>query len=132
MSTKPKTPPTGGSTGGNAAPNEPREYRVNVELDGKIDAYIKENPKYWEYLQSTPKDRLQRMLVLKEVQALDRQQRIKESLMKEIEKKPELKQAYEVLLKNVPEDLRDGVMVRIAQQARRAVNRGQRQTAVAA
>jgi len=123
MSTKPKNPPPGGSTSANAAP---AEHRTNPEVDAKIDAYIKENPKYWEYLQSTPKDRLQRMLVLKEVQVLDRQQRIKDSLMKEIERKPELKQAYDLLLKNVPEDLRDGVMVRMAQQARRAVVRGPR------
>ncbi len=123
MSTKVKNPTPVGSTGANAAPTE---HRTNPEVDAKIDAYIKENPKYWEYLQSTPKDRLQRMLVLKEVQILDRQQRIKESLMKEIEKKPELKQAYDLLLKNVPEDLRDGVMIRMAQQARRAVARGPR------
>jgi hypothetical protein len=123
MSTKVKNPTPVGSTGPNAAPTE---HRTNPEVDAKIDAYIKENPKYWEYLQTTPKDRLQRMLVLKEVQVLDRQQRIKDSLMKEIEKKPDLKQAYDLLLKNVPEDLRDGVMVRMAQQARRAVARGQR------
>ena len=47
MSTKTRALPTGGNTGANAASTETREYRTNPEVDSKIDAYIKENPKYW-------------------------------------------------------------------------------------
>ena len=118
MNTQQKSLPTGDSMRGSAAPSE---HRTNPQVDAKIDAYVKENPKYWEYLEATPKDRLQRMLVLKEVQVFERQERIKQSLMKEIETKPELRQAYETLLKNVPDDLRDDLMVRMAQQAKRAL-----------
>jgi hypothetical protein len=127
MSTKTKTPPVGGSNGGSAANSTPREYRSNPEVDAKIDAYIKENPKDWAYIQAMPRDRLERSLVLEEVKKLDRQQRIRDGIMKEIERNPELKQAYETLLKGVPENLRDSVMTQVATQARRAISRSQRQ-----
>jgi hypothetical protein len=127
MSTKTKAPPTGGNTGADAASTEPREYRSNPEIDAKIDAYIKENPKYWAYIQALPRERLERSLVLTEVQKLDRQQRIRDGIMKEIGRNPELKQAYETLLKGVPENLRDTVMAQVASQAKRVISRSQRQ-----
>jgi hypothetical protein len=65
MSTKTKTPPNG------ATPPE-STYRSNPEVEAKIDAYIKENPKYWNYLQQMPRDRLERTVVLNEVRQLDR------------------------------------------------------------
>ena len=123
MSTKTKTPPNGA-----AASPEPTVYRTNPEVEGKIDAYIKENPKHWAYLQQMPRDRLERTVVLSEVRQLDRQQRIRDGLMKEINNNPEMKQAYETLLKNVPEDMRDLVMTQMAGQAKRALARSQRQT----
>jgi len=127
MSTKTRALPTGGNTGANAASTETREYRTNPEVDSKIDAYIKENPKYWAYIQTLPRERLERSLVLTEVQKLDRQQRIRDGVMKEIDRNPELKQAYETLLKGVPENLRDTVMAQVASQARRVISRSQRQ-----
>ena len=124
-----KSPPNGGSTGVNAAGNEPREYRSDPEIDAKIDSYIKENPKYWAYVQALPRERLERSIVLTEVQKLDRQQRIRDGIMKEIGRNPDLKQAYETLLKGVPENLRDTVMAQVASQAKRVINRTQRQVA---
>ena len=53
------------------APN----YRANPEIDARIDAYIKENPKHWSYIQGMPRERLERAVVLSEVRALERQQR---------------------------------------------------------
>lgn len=122
-----KAPPTGGNPGASGANSEPREYRSNPEIDSKIDAYIKENPKYWAYVQALPRERLERSLVLVEVQKLDRQQRIRDGIMKEIDRNPDLKQAYETLLKNVPENLRDTVMAQVATQARRAISRSRNQ-----
>jgi len=121
--TKLKTPPNGAAS----ASAEPTTYRTNPEVEGKIDAYIKENPKHWAYLQGMPRDRLERTVVLNEVRQLDRIQRIRDGLMKEINKNPELKQAYETLLKNVPENMRDLVMTQMASQAKRAIARSQRQ-----
>ena len=41
--TKPSAP---SSASGNAAPGEQPTFRTNPEVDAKIDAYIKDNPKY--------------------------------------------------------------------------------------
>jgi predicted GTPase len=77
-----------------------------------------------------PRDRLERTVVLNEVRQLDRQQRMREGTMKRINASPELKQAYETLVKNVPQDQREEVMTQIARQTQRAVSRsqGQQQT----
>jgi hypothetical protein len=120
MTTKTKTPPAGGNN------NPQHEYRSNPEIDAKIDAYIKENPKDWAYIQAMPRERLERTLVLNEVQKLERQQRIREGVMKDIGRNPELQQAYETLVKGVPEDHRETVMAQMATQNRRAVTRSQR------
>jgi len=123
---KTKSPPNG-APGANA-PQEPPTYRTNPEVEAKIDAYIKENPKYWNYLQAMPRERLERTVVLNEVRQLDRQQRMRDGIMKRINASPELKQAYETLVKNVPEEQREEVMTQIARQTQRAVSRSQVQT----
>lgn len=115
------------SASGNAAPSEPPTYRQNPEVDTKIDGYIKENPKYWAYIQGMPRERLERTLVLNEVRELDRQQRMKEGILKQINKSPALKAAYETLVKDLPEEQREGVIAQLARQAKRAVARSQNQ-----
>ena len=102
-------------------------YRINPEVEGKIDAYIKENPKYWNYLQTMPRDRLERTVVLNEVRQIERQQRMREGIMKRINDDPKLKSAYEILVKDVPEDQREEVMTQMARQKQRTVARSQTQ-----
>jgi hypothetical protein len=121
---KPKTsaPP---SASGNAAPADKPTFRTNPEVDTKIDAYIKDNPKYWAYVQAMPRERLERTVVLNEVRELDRQQRMREGLMKRIDSNPALKNAYETLVKDLPEDQKEGVIAQIARSTRRAVARSQ-------
>jgi hypothetical protein len=99
-------------------------------VDAKIDAHIKENPKYWNYIQAMPRDRLERTVVLNEVRELDRQHRMREGMMNRINSNPALKHAYETLVKDLPEDQKEGVIAQIARTARRAVARtqGQQQT----
>ena len=96
-------------------------------MDAKIDAYIKENPKYWNYVQGMPRERLERSVVLNEVRELDRQQRIREGVLKQINRNPELKRAYELLVKDLPEDQKDTVIAQIGRVTRRAVTRVQGQ-----
>jgi len=124
---KPKSsaPP---SAGGSAAPADQPTFRSNPEVDAKIDAYIKDHPKYWAYIQAMPRDRMERTVVLNEVREIDRQQRMREGVMKQINRNPEMKQAYELLVKDLPEDQREGVIAQIARQARRAVARSQGQS----
>jgi hypothetical protein len=115
------------SASGNAAPAEQPTFRSNPEVDAKIDAYIKENPKYWSYVQAMPRERLERSVVLNEVRELDRQQRIREGVLKQINRNPEMKRAYDLLVKDLPEDQKEGVIAQIARSARRAVARTQGQ-----
>jgi hypothetical protein len=125
---KPPAPP---SANGNAAPGEPPTFRSNPEVDAKIDAYIKENPKYWTYVQAMPRERLERSVVLNEVREVDRQQRIREGILKQINRNPALKQAYDLLVKDLPEDQKESVIAQIGRTTRRAVARvqGQQQKA---
>lgn len=128
MSTKNKSAPTGAS--GANAPQTPPTYRVNPDVEAKIDAYVKDNPKHWAYIQGMPRDRLERTVALNEVRQIERQERMREGMMKRINADPKLKQAYEILVKDVPEDQREEVMTRMAQQKQRTVarNQGQQQT----
>lgn len=114
--------------GGNAAPTDQPTFRSNPEVDAKIDAYIKDNPKYWAYVQAMPRDRIERTVVLNEVREIDRQQRMREGVMNQINRNPEMKRAYDLLVKDLPEDQREGVIAQIARQARRAVARSQGQS----
>jgi len=113
--------------GGTAAPNDQPTYRSNPEVDAKIDAHIRENPKYWAYIQGMPRERLERTLVLTEVRELERQQRMREGVLKSINRNPEMKQAYDTLVRDLPEDQREGVIAQLARQAKRAVARTQGQ-----
>ena len=126
MSTTTAKPASNGAPSANA-PLEPANYRINPEVEGKIDSYIKENPKYWNYIQAMPRDRLERSLVLNEVRQIERQQRMREGIMKRINDDPKLKQAYEILVKDVPEDQREEVMTQMARQKQRTVARSQEQ-----
>jgi hypothetical protein len=124
MKPKSSAPP---SASGNAAPADTPTFRTNPEVDAKIDAYIKENPKYWTYVQSMPRDRLERTVVLNEVREVDRQQRIREGVLKQINRNPETKRAYDLLVKDLPEGERENVIAQLARQTRRAVARSQNQ-----
>jgi hypothetical protein len=125
---KTKTSPNG--TGGAATPADAPTFRNIPEVDAKIDNHIKEDPKYWAYIQGLPRDRLERMVVLNEVRELERQQRMRNGMMERINSNPALKEAYETLVKNVPEDQREDVINQIDRQTRRAVakSRSQQQT----
>ncbi len=121
------TKPKSASSAASGTASDQPTYRQNPEVDARIDAYIKENPKYWSYVQSMPRERLERTLVLNEVREVDRQQRMREGMLKQINSSPALKAAYETLVKDLPEDQRETVMAQIARQARRAVARSQGQ-----
>src|ERR1700691_3800938 len=125
MSTKTKSAPNGAS--GANAPQEPPTYRVNPEVEAKIDTYIKENPKHWAYVQGMPRDRLERTVALNEVRQIERQQRMRDGLMQRINSNPKLKEAYETLVRDVPEDQREEVMAQMARQKQRTVARTQAQ-----
>ena len=106
------------SAGASAGSDQPT-YRTNPEVDGKIDAYIKDNPKYWAYVQQMPRLRLERALVLQEMRQIERQQRMRDGVLKRISGNPDLKQAYDRIVKDIPEDQREAVIAQIARTAQR-------------
>ena len=114
-----KTTNGNGAASGDAA-GEPK-YRDNAEINAKIDAYIQANPKEWDYIQGLPRERLERMLVLQHVNRIDRRQRIRASVLKQLDANPELKEAYRKLVKNLPAEQQDRAMTTIAARTLRTV-----------
>lgn len=109
---KPRTTTTATQEGNNP-------YKSNPEIDARIDAYIKDNPKHWSHIQAMPRERLERSVVLGEVRQLERQQRMREGVLKKIQADPGLKQAYDTLVKDLPEDQREGVIAQLARTQQR-------------
>ena len=121
-----KTTNGNGAASGDAS-GEPK-YRDNVEINAKIDAYIQSNPKEWAYIQGLPRERLERMLVLQQVNKLDRRERIRAGVMKQLEANPELKEAYKKLVKNLPAEQQERTMMSIASRTLRTITPRQQQS----
>jgi hypothetical protein len=114
MSTKTKTSPNGATDA--AASKQTPEYRINPEMEARIDKHIADNPKNWAYIQAMPRDRLERTVILNEVRQIDRRQRIQDGVMQDINNDPKLKAAYDVLMKDVPEDQREDAIMRMERE----------------
>ncbi len=119
------------NTNGNSAPAEAGDDspkpRDNAEINAKIDAYIQTNPKEWTYIQGLPRERLERMLVLQNVNKIERRDRVRASVMKQLEANPELKEAYRKLVKNLPAEQQERAMMSIAARTLRTVAPRQQQ-----
>ena len=74
------------------------------------------------YIQSMPPERMARAPVSNEVSKEERQQRMREGIMKKLDQKPEMKAAYETLVKNLPEDQREKMVATLAVRTMRAVH----------
>ena len=119
---KPKTEPQADNNG---AP----QFRENAEVNAKIDDYIKANPKRWEYIQAMSPERMARTIVLQDVQKQERTERVRSGVLKKLDENPELKKAYQTLVKDLPEDQREKMMANLAMRTQRTVTRGQEQAA---
>jgi hypothetical protein len=97
----------------------PQPYRENPQTNEKIDAWIKDNPERWAYFSGLPPERAARKLVLNEIQKYERQQKMNAGVMKKLDGDPEAKQAYETLLKRLPEDQRERAMASVARHVLR-------------
>lgn len=108
--------------------SQPATYRDNSEINAKIDAHIAQNPKRWEYVQSMPRERLERAVILSDVRRQEQQQKMIDGVMKKLEGDPELKKTYENLVAHLPENEREKAMVSIA-RTMGGITARQRQTA---
>ena len=120
---------TGNGTASAEPANDTPKLRDNAEVNTKIDAYIKANPKEWAYIQGLPRDRLERSLVLQNVNKIERRERVRTAVLKKLDENPELKEAYRTLVKNLPADQQEKAMASIALQAQRTIAPRQQQTA---
>ena len=111
----------GETSGATPAQGDQPQFRDNPQVNAKIDAYIEANPKHWQYIQSMPPERMARALVLNEVNKEERQRRMREGIMKKLDQNPEMKTAYETLVKNLPEDQREKMVASLAARTMRSV-----------
>jgi hypothetical protein len=70
-----------------------------------------------------------RALVLNEVQKQERQERMRAGIMRKLEQNPEMKQAYETLVKNLPEDQREKMMASLPARTMQSIAPRQNQQA---
>ncbi len=128
MSLKRSDKNTNGNGASADAGGDSPKLRDNVEINTKIDAYIQANPKEWNYIQSLPRERVERMLVLQNVNKLERRERVRNSVMKQLEANPELKEAYRKLVKNLPAEQQEKAMASIAARTLRTIRPQQQQS----
>ena len=114
--TKPKN--TAATPGSNA----PVQYRENPRTNEKIDAWIKANPDQFKFFDELPHERAVRKLVLNEVQKYERMQKMNSGIVQKLDNDPEAKQAFETLLKRLPEDQRERATASIARHVFRLTN----------
>jgi hypothetical protein len=131
MSLKRSDKSTNGTAPATDAAGDIPKYRDNVEINAKIDAYIQANPKEWAYTQGLPRERLERMLVLQNVNKIERRARIRASVTKQLEANPELKEAYRKLVKNLPAEQQERAMMSIAARTLRTITPRQQQSQAA-
>ena len=105
---------------GEANTAEP-QFKENPQVNAKIDEFIKNNPKQWDYIQSMPPERMARALVLNEVQKLDRREKMREGVLSKLDQNPEMKEHIAGLVKTLPEDQREDATVSIAARTMRAL-----------
>ena len=127
MSTTKTKPAPNGASGAGASP-QPVNYRINPEVEAKIDNWITEKPKDWQYIQTMPRDRLERTVVLNDVRKMEARQRIETGVMQEINNDPVRKQAYDTLTKDMPEERREEVILGMEREKWRAKQKTQTQT----
>lgn len=113
---KTKTSPVSAATA--PASNEPRTYRINPETEAKIDDWIKNNQPSWDYIKAMPLDRLRRTVVLNEVRRIENRERVDTEIIQEINNDPARKQAYDILTKDMPEEQREEVILKMEREKR--------------
>jgi hypothetical protein len=108
---------------GNGEAGNGDALRDNPRVNAKIDDWIKNNEKHWAYIQALPRERIERALALHEVQKIERGEKLDAGILRRLNENPETKQAYELLVKHLPEDQREQAMVSLARQNMRTTAR---------
>lgn len=104
-----------------------QQPKINPEIDKKIDAFIQENPKQFDYYNALPKERLVRVAILKDIQAQERTERTRSAILRKLDSDPEMKKSVETLVKNLPDDKKRTAMANIASRTFRMQGRSAKQ-----
>lgn len=105
------------------------QFKENPQVNARIDEHIKANPKFWNYVQAMPPERMARALVLGEIQKQDRTEKMCAGILRKLDENPEMKQSIQNMVKNMPEEQRERAMISIARQTMRATTPKQTPTA---
>ena len=97
------------------------QFKENPQVNARIDEFIKNNPKQWDYIQSMPPERMARALVLNEVQKQDRTEKMRAGVLSKLDQNPEMKEHIQGLVKHLPEDQREDATVSIAARTMRVL-----------
>ena len=68
-----------------------------------------------------PPERMARTIVLQAVNKQERTERIRSSVLRKLDESPELKQAYQTLVKNLPADQQEKMMANLAMRTSRSL-----------
>ena len=88
--------------------------RRNPEIDAKLDRFIQENPKLFEYYQGLSKDELIRKQMLGKMQRSEYTNGRNEEIKAWVEEHPEIKSKIEERIRNVPEANRERAFINAA------------------
>jgi hypothetical protein len=88
--------------------------RTNPVEDAKLDTFIAKQPKLYERYQELPKEDLVRKLMMSKMKQYEYQVERNRPLMDWVEANPDIKEAIELKIKNVPEERREGAFIRAA------------------
>ena len=99
---------------------QPQAPKVNEEIDQKIDAFIRQNPKLFEYYNNLPKERLVRNAMLNRLNEAERkekyQARQRSALEDWVNERPEIKARIVAQLDKVPAEKIPGAFVNLAKR----------------
>ena len=88
--------------------------RRNPEIDAKLDRFIQENPKLFEYYQGLSKEELIRKQMLGKMQRSEYTNGRNEEIKAWVEEHPEIKSKIEERIRNVPEANRERAFINAA------------------
>jgi hypothetical protein len=118
-----KNPPYGATE----TSNEARIYRTNSETEAKIENWIKEHDKDWEYIKSLPIDRLRRVVVLNDIRRSEAIDRAGQEILKAVNDDPKRRQAYDMLTEGMSEEQRENYIIKAEREKRRTQQPAQSQ-----
>jgi len=104
--------------------------RRNPEIDAKLDRFIQENPKLYEYYNGLSKDDLIRKLMLGKMQRSEYANSRNEEIKAWVEEHPEVRAKIEERLRNVPAANRERAFINAAKTE--AMNQTVRPTGIRA